>query len=141
MSFLLDTCVVSELAKPTLDARVRAWAESEDEQKMYISSLTLGELQKGVSKLPESAKKAQLQAWVHDDLLERFSGRVLVPSAEVCIRWGIMQAETERQGRPLPIVDSLIAATALHYQLTVVTRNTRDMEASGVALYNPWNIY
>ncbi len=140
MNFLLDTCVVSGLAKPGLDPKVLAWVESEDEVKMYISALTLGELQKDVSKLPESVKKAQLQAWIQDDLLERFAGRVLAPDAEVCMRWGILQAEMEKQGRPMPVIDSLIAATALHHRLTVITLHARDMEASGVALFNPWGV-
>ena len=138
MSFLLDTCVVSELAKTSVDATVRAWADSNSELEFYISALTLGELQKGALRLPEGKKKSELLLWLHHDLINRFGSRVLPLDQQVALRWGEMQAQLEKQGKPMPSVDSLIAATALHHQLTVVTRNTRDMETCGVALYNPW---
>lgn len=138
MSFLLDTCVVSELAKSSVDAKVRAWADSKTELDFYISALTLGELQKGALRLPDGRKKSELLVWLHHDLIERFSSRVLPLDQQVALHWGEMLAKLEKQGKPMPTVDSLIAATALHHQLTVVTRNTRDMESSGVALFNPW---
>ena len=139
MSFLLDTCVVSELAKTSVDAKVRAWADSNSELEFYISALTLGELQKGAARLAEGAKKSLLLAWLHDDLIKRFADRVLPINQAVALRWGEMQAQLEKQGKLMPAIDGLIAATALQHQLTVVTRNTKDMEASGVALFNPWS--
>lgn len=138
MSFLLDTCVVSEIAKATVDAKVTAWANSRNELDFYISALTLGELQKGAKRLAEGRKKALLLAWLHDDLIKRFADRVLPVDQAVALRWGEMQAQLEQQGKPMPAIDGLIAATALHHQLTVVTRNTRDMAASGVTLFDPW---
>ena len=138
MSFLLDTCVISELAKSNVEAKVRDWAMSNNEQDLYISALTMGELQKGALRLPDGAKKTDLLNWLHRDLIQRFDRRVLNFDGAVALRWGEMQAQLEKQGRPMPVIDGMIAATALHHQLTVVTRNTRDMEASGVSLINPW---
>lgn len=138
MSFLLDTCVISELAKPNVEAKVRNWALSNSEQDLYISALALGELQKGALRLPDGVKKSDLLTWLHHDLIKRFNKRILPFDGQVALRWGEMLAQLEKQGKPMPVVDGLIAATALHHQLTVVTRNTRDMEASGVALLNPW---
>ena len=138
MSFLLDTCVISELAKSNVEAQVRDWAMSNNEQDLYISALTLGELQKGALRLQDGAKKTDLLNWLHRDLIQRFDRRVLNFDGAVALRWGEMQAQLEKQGRPMPVIDGMIAATALHHQLTVVTRNTRDMEASGVSLINPW---
>jgi predicted nucleic acid-binding protein len=138
MSFLLDICVVSELAKPAGDQRVKLWASSVKEFDFYISALTLGELQKGAARLANSKKKTRLLTWLHEDLVQRFTGRVLAVDEAVAVRWGNMQAQLEKQGKPIPAIDGLIAATALQHRLTVVTRNTRDMDPSGVALFNPW---
>jgi predicted nucleic acid-binding protein len=138
VNFLLDTCVVSELAKPGCDPQVKAWARSVNELDIYLSALTLGELQKGASKLPKSARKSRLLAWLHKDLLQRFDERILPITHEVALLWGELQALSEKRGKPIPVIDGLIAASALQKQLTVVTRNTQDMEASGVALLNPW---
>jgi predicted nucleic acid-binding protein len=138
VNYLLDTCVVSELAKPGCDPQVKAWASTINELDLYLSALTLGELQKGASKLPRSARKSRLLTWLHKDLSQRFEERIIPITREVALLWGELQAQLEKKGKPLPVIDGLIAASALQNQLTVVTRNTRDMEASGVALLNPW---
>jgi predicted nucleic acid-binding protein len=109
-----------------------------NELDTYLSALTLGELQKGASRLPRSSRKSRLLTWLHDDLIQRFGDRIVPITLEAALRWGELQAQLEKAGKPMPVIDGLIAASALHYQLTVVTRNTKDMEASGVALLNPW---
>lgn len=138
MSYLLDTCVVSELIKTKPDSGVKDWVMANNEQWFYLSVITLGELQKGITKLPVSTKKTRLQNWIEHDLFDRFRGRILPITQEIASSWGHIQGQAEKQGRPLPVLDSLISATAIVHNLTVVTRNTADMEGSGVNLINPW---
>ena len=115
------------------------WFADRDELSMYLSVITFGELRKGIEKLPDSKKKKELNRWVKEDLNHRFKNRVLDITIEEVNKWGKILAEAEQDGRPLPAIDSLIAATALVHDLSVVTRNTQDMEDSGVEVINPWN--
>lgn len=139
MSLLLDTCVLSEMVKPKPDSRVTSWLAGQRPDALYISTLTLGELQKGIAKLEPCARKTYLEAFLHTDVREGFAKRMLSVDTEVALTWGKLVAQSEQAGRRMPYVDSLIAATALFHGLTLVTRNTRDMEGSGVALFNPWS--
>ncbi len=138
MKYLLDTCLISELVKKEPNPAVIAWLDEQDEQMLFLSVLNLGELQKGISKLAEGTKKSELQTWVESDLVERFSGRVLELNLETSLQWGRFQGEAERLGEKLPVMDSLIAATAAAHGLVVVTRNARDMERCRVPVCNPW---
>ena len=138
MRFLLDTCALSELTKPAPNASVAQWFAQQDELALYVPSLALGELKRGIERLDDGQRKRYLQNWLATHVVRRFADRVLPLSAEVALRWGALQAGLESQGKPLATIDGLIAATALHHNLTVVTRNTRDMEASGATLLNPW---
>jgi predicted nucleic acid-binding protein len=138
MNFLLDTCVISELAKTKPNQAVVDWIQQQNHANCFISSITLGEIQKGISKLAPSAKKDDLQAWLDKDVRARFTGQTIAIAVNEALQWGGVQALAEMQGRPLPIIDSLIAATAIFQDMTLVTRNTKDMEASGVKLFNPW---
>ena len=138
MNLLLDTCVLSEMVKPKPDSQVVAWLAAQRPDALYISTLTLGELQKGVEKLEPCARKTYLEAFLHTEIREGFIERTLSVDTEVALAWGRLVAQSERAGRRMPYVDSLIAATALIYGMTLVTRNTRDMEGGGVALFNPW---
>ena len=138
MKFLIDTCVISELAKAVPDRKVVSWATQNDEENFYLSSLTFGEIHKGICKLPPSKMKENLHQWVEYELMERFKNRIIDIDLRVAKTWGKIQGESEAQGRPLTAVDSLIAATGIAYDLIVVTRNTADMEQSGVSLLNPW---
>ena len=103
--------------------------------------MNLGELQKGISKLPDGAKKNELQAWVALDLVERFTGRILEINLDTALCWGKVQGESEQVGEKLPVMDSLIAATASAHGLVVVTRNVRDIERCGVRVYNTTPTY
>jgi toxin FitB len=138
MNYLLDTCLISELAKSKPDEKVVDWVLSENETSFYVSVLTFGELHKGVEKLPESKKKEELQVWIEDELKNRFQNRIIGIDMRVSILWGKIQCFAEKKGKPMPAIDSLIAATGIAYELTIVTRNVTDMEQSGVKLLNPW---
>ena len=139
MNYLLDTCLISELAKPKPDKKVVNWLLKEQETNFYVSVLTFGELHKGVEKLPESKKKEELRNWIEDELKKRFQNRIIGIDMRVSIIWGRIQCFAEKNGKPMPAIDSLIAATGIAHDLTVVTRNVPDMEQSGVKLLNPWS--
>jgi toxin FitB len=139
MRYLLDTSLISELVKNKPQRSVLDWVESCEEESLFLSVLTLGELQKGVIKLPQTKKREFLQSWISNNLTERFRGRILTVDEEVAVLWGRIQSEAEKRGKPMPAIDSLIAATGLVHHLIVVTRNSSDIEQSGVSLFNPWN--
>ncbi len=138
MKYLLDTCVLSELVKKFPNPNVVGWISGVNENNLFICVLTIGEIHKGVEKLPSSKKKAKLHKWVTHDLLDRFKNRVLDFDLATASLWGQLQAQSELQGTPMPAIDGQIAATGVLNNLTVVTRNTSDMEICGVSLYNPW---
>ena len=140
MRYLLDTCVISEVSKKRPSAKVLTWLDTQEELTLFLSVITLGELQKGVSKLPVSRKRGRLQQWIEQDLTRRFSGRILAVDLEVAMRWGVITATAEQQGRPVPVLDGLLAATALVVGLILVTRNTPHMQATGVQLCDPWSV-
>ena len=135
--FLLDTNVISETIKERPDPNVRDWFDSVNEEDTYLSVLTLGELRRGVAGLPSSAKRSRLESWLQD-VLVRFHGRLLPIDEAVAERWGVMVADAEAAGKTLPGVDSLIAATAFEHRMVFVTRDTSELEISGVQLLNPW---
>jgi len=138
MKYLLDTCLLSELIKPDPSPKVVEWLSAQDEDHLYISVLTIGEILKGIGKLPNGRKRLRLQAWVDHDLRNRFKGKVLPIDDETAETWGTLSAEAEGKGKKLPVIDGLLAATALANGLTVVTRNTKDIESSGANYINPW---
>lgn len=138
MSYLLDTCCVSELVRPRPDQGVVNWVGTTDERLQHLSVLTIGEIAKGVARIDDSARRSRLDAWVHGDLLARFDNRLLPIDHRVVLRWGALAGEAERRGMTLPLVDSLLAATALTHDLIVVTRNVRDLERCGARCLNPW---
>ncbi len=138
MNFLLDTCVLSELIKPKPSQNVVKWIAGIDESNLYISAITFGELHKGINKLPVSKKRDNIYKWVNFDLKERFANKILDIDINVAMTWGKIQAESELKGQTLPAIDGLIACTGIAHGLTIATRNTKDMRASGASLVNPW---
>jgi predicted nucleic acid-binding protein len=137
--FLLDTNIVSEMTRPEPDSRVVQWLDAVDESLLYLSVLTLGEIRKGLALLTSGRRRSVLEAWLDTELAVRFAGRVLTIDAAVADRWGRLAGEAQAGGTPLPVIDGLLAATALQYNLTVVSRNVRDFAAQGLASFNPWN--
>jgi predicted nucleic acid-binding protein len=136
--FLLDTCVISELIRPTPTPSVIEWMDDASEEALYLSVLTLGELEKGIARLRDARRRAKLTSWVRRELSLRFEGRVLAVDLPVAERWGTLVGESEAKGRPLPVIDSLLAATSLQHDLIVVTRNTADFERCGARCFDPW---
>src|SRR5690625_423793 len=138
MSYLIDTCCISELVKKKPDPNVVKWFAAQAELSMYLSIITFAELRKGSDKVSHCKRTKELKAWVKEDLSHRFKNRVLSLHTEEVNRWGEILAIAEKVGKPLPAVDAVIAATALVHELTVVTRNTKDMAGSGTGVVNPW---
>jgi toxin FitB len=138
MNYLLDTCVLSEFTWRKPDEKVIRWVDSIDEERLFISVITLGEIQRGVERLSESARKTELLVWMDAELSERFAGRTISLDGATMLLWGSLTARLEKVGRPLAVMDSLIAATALQHSLTLATRNLADFMLSGAQLINPW---
>jgi len=136
--FLLDTNIISELIKPRPEPRVVMWVEATDENLLYLSVLTLGEIRKGIEALPHAARRAQLEAWLESDLRLRFAGRILTVDEAVAERWGIIAGKAAMRGAAMPVIDGLLAAMAIHHNLTLVTRNTGDIDQTGALVFNPW---
>lgn len=138
MNYLLDTCVISELVAPQPNARVVEWVQSTPEERLYLSVLTIGELQKGIAKLAVSRRRQALSEWLHGDLLVRFKGRLVALDVPVLLEWGNLSAALTRAGKTMPAMDALIAASARQGGFTLVTRNVADFAATGVPILNPW---
>ena len=136
--FLLDTNCISELVRNQPERRVMDWMRAADESLLYLSVLTLGEIRRGAAILPQSKRRTYLESWLELDLQVRFSGRILDIDNAVSDRWGWLSAEAQRQGRPLSAIDGLLAATAIHHNLTIVSRNVSDFTHTHALVLNPW---
>ena len=136
MRYLVDTNVYCEPLKSKPEAKVVAWLR-EHENELYVSAITIGEIRRGIERLPEGKRKAQLQVWLQS-LCDCMKGRVLSYNTGVAHVWGQLKAEWDEAGLSVPSLDSLIAATAHRHSLTIVTRNTRDFEKTGTKILNPF---
>jgi predicted nucleic acid-binding protein len=136
--FLLDTNCISELIRSRPEPRVVEWLRAADESLLYVSVLTLGEIRRGAASSPQSKRRTQLEIWLELDLQLRFSGRILDIDGAIADRWGWLTAEAKRRGRPLAAIDGLLAATALHHNLTMISRDVGDFAGAQVAVLNPW---
>jgi toxin FitB len=135
MTYLIDTNVLSELRRKEPNIGVAEWFSQRPSTTLFVSVLTLGEIRKGIDMLTDSNRKFALLDWLEVDLPAFFIGRILTVDASVADRWGRLIAQA---GRPTPAIDSLLAATAVHHGLKLVTRNTQDFEFAGVEVVNPW---
>lgn len=138
MNYLLDTNVLSEVQRPRPDPRVLTWLDQVDEDRTYLSVISVGEIARGVEQLEEGKRKLALQGWLESDLPGRFGNRLLSVDREIALAWGRLMAEAKRAGRGLPVMDGWIAATASRHRLTLVTRNTGDFAGIAIELLNPW---
>ena len=138
MKYLLDTCVISEVIKKEPNKNVIAWLQAQDEDNLFLSILTFGELQKGIQKHTDQTRKQKLKIWVEEDLKKRFENRIIPIDLKVVTNWGSIQGLAELAGKPMPTLDGLIAVSGLTYNCTIATRNTLDMEQSTAELFNPW---
>ncbi len=137
MSFLLDTCTISEPKQKQPSAKVLEWLDAQDESKLYLSVLTFGEIKKGITRLDSNRKKVELENWL-EQLRIRFSRRILSLSERTFLVWGKMSGEFEKIGILRPAFDSLLEATALENDLIFVTRNVKNFSQSQVTILNPW---
>jgi toxin FitB len=138
MKALLDTCVISELVSKRPTPKVVEFVDSLDPEDVYLSVITIGEIVKGIEKLPSSKRKTGLQTWLNDDLLVRFEGNIVPLDIEILVEWGRITARLEVAGKTMPAIDSLIAATVLARKMTLVTRNVSDFEGTDAEIVNPW---
>jgi toxin FitB len=137
--YLVDTNVPSELTREQPDQSVAAFLRKAGTSSLYLSVMTIGEICKGIAALPPSQKRTGLQSWLDGSVRLWFAGRVLPVTEEIAERWGYLAATAKQQGLTLAVVDGVIAATALHHDLTIVTRNVRDFSGLGVDVFNPWD--
>lgn len=135
MSYLIDTNVLSELRRKEPDPQVVRWISQRPATTLHLSVLTLGELRKGIAALVDGDRKSRLLDWLEVELTGFFAGRILPIDATTADHWGRLMAQA---GRPLPAIDSLLAATALTHGLTLVTRNVKDFQHPSLTVINPW---
>jgi len=135
VSYLLDTNVLSELRRKTPDAAVLEWFARRPASTLFLSVLTFGELRKGIEGVADARRRMALADWLETDLPAFFAGRILPVDAQVADRWGRLLSAA---GRPLPAIDSLLAASAAQHGLSMVTRNSRDFADLGLDVINPW---
>lgn len=137
MNFLLDTSAVSEWVKPRPNPGLIRWMESADEDRVFLSVISLAELRYGVERLPMGARRSRLEQWLRDELPLRFEGRILFIDEDVAEAWGRTVARSEALGRPMGAMDAFLSATAEVHRLTLVTRNVSDFPVLK-SLVNPW---
>jgi predicted nucleic acid-binding protein len=137
--FLLDTNIVSELVKTKPEPKVVEWIEATDEELLFLSVLTLGEIRKGIALVKDPPRQVKLEAWLVRALPVRFANRILAIDESIAERWGVLSAQAKAtMNHNLPVIDGLLAATAQHHNLTLVTRNIDDVMGTGVPVFSPW---
>ena len=140
MRLLLDTCVVSELTRPRPSQAVLDWFAAQDEQELFLCALSIGEIQMGIELLAPGKRKDYLTAWLGHGIIPRFAGRILSLDVPVLLDWGRVVAPVRKSGSVPPVPDSLIAACAIHHEMSLVTRNEADFANLGLRVVNPWRL-
>jgi tRNA(fMet)-specific endonuclease VapC len=138
VAYLLDTCAISEMVAVQPNENVLGWFQAQDEKTLFLSIITIGEIEKGIYQLPASKKRTLLETWLFDDLVPNFHGRILDINRRMMTTWAKMIADLKTKGIIRPSFDSLIEAAALHHQLILVTRNVKNFQNSQVTILNPW---
>jgi predicted nucleic acid-binding protein len=138
VNYLLDTNVLCEPTKLKPNRRVLEWLALADEDRLFLSAVTLAEVQRGVSRLPSGGRRERIRRWLERDVVERFGVRILAVDNVVGLRWGEIMAEAESKGRTMSSLDGFIAATAVARDLTLATRNIADFKDAVPQLVNPW---
>ena len=140
MNYLLDTNIVSEWVKPRPNAGIVAWLADIDEDRVFISVVTLAELRHGIERLAAGARRDRLDSWLRDDLPRRFEDRILVVDDAIADSWGRVMLRGQAAGRPLSAMDAFIAAMAEVHGMTLVTRNVSDFAVLGLPMIDPWAV-
>ncbi|MEA2526043.1 MAG: toxin FitB [Thermomicrobiales bacterium] len=140
MTYLLDTNVVSEWVKPRPDPHVVSWLADIDEDRVFLSVISLAEISRGIASMPVGVRRDRLAAWLADELPERFEGRLLPVNRPIAEAWGMLMSRAKQAGIGLGVMDAFFAATADTHGLTLVTRNTSDFARLGIMLLNPWHL-
>jgi toxin FitB len=140
VNFLLDTNLVSEWTKARPDPGVIGWLADADEDRVFVSVITLAELRHGVERLAAGRRRKRLNEWIEHELLSRFDQRILPIDPATAEAWGRIVAHREALGRPIGAMDAFIAATAQVHKLTLATRNQADFQSSVDSIVNPWSI-
>ncbi len=138
MKYLIDTCVISEFTKKTPDTKVIDFLNSVEQDDMYISVLSIGEIKKGIAKLHDINKQKDLSVWLNDVLLENYKDNLVDINFQVIDKWGEMVGSYEKNGIVLPVIDSLLVASAIYYDMIFVTRNIKDIKVLECNYFNPW---
>jgi predicted nucleic acid-binding protein len=138
--YLVDTNIPSELTRDKPDARVAAFLRNADKSSMFLSVMTIGEICKGIAALPAGQRRTGLQDWLDIDVRSWFAKRILPVTEAVAERWGYLASAAKQRGLTVAVVDGVIAATALHHDLTLVTRNVKDFAGLGIQILNPWEM-
>jgi predicted nucleic acid-binding protein len=136
--FLLDTNIPSELMRPSPEPKVQGWLAAQDIRVLFLSVVSIGEMEAGLTTLRDASRRARLEASLAHHLAHLFEGRVLPVTQSIAVRWGRLDGIRRMAGRPLSASDGMIAATALEHGLALVTRNVRDFAGLGVEMINPW---
>jgi len=137
MNYLLDTCVISELVKPAPNRKVVVWLNELPSEALFLCAITIGEIRKGLTKLPDSGKKERLTLWLNTLLIE-YRERIIPIDLTVCENWGVLQGNAEKAGTPMSSIDGLLAATTYTHNLTLATRNENDFTPANIPIINPW---
>jgi predicted nucleic acid-binding protein len=138
VNVLLDTNVLSEVRRPAPDLNVLKWLDTLDEDRAFLSVVTIAELRRGIALMDTGQRRDALAAWISHDLPNRFEGRTIPIDTPIAERWGDLMSEARRRGVALSVMDGFLAATALVRGLVVATRNTKDFLPVGVQVLNPW---
>ena len=137
MKYLIDTNIISELVKTKQNIKVIDWFNSIQDQNLFLSVLTIGELRKGISKINDVERNKKIRTWLDEELTIWFTDRILPIDLQVTNKWGLVQSESSKT---LPAIDSLIMATALHFDLILVTRNVKDFSYPALEIINPFEL-
>ncbi|MGH6814424.1 MAG: type II toxin-antitoxin system VapC family toxin [Hyphomicrobiaceae bacterium] len=136
--WLLDTNVLSELQRPRPNRRVASFVAGQQLDRLHVGTVTFAEIRFGIALLTDPARRASLTLWLDTKLRPMFDGRILDITEDILLAWRLIIENGRKRGYTFSHPDVLIAATAVHYDLTVVTRNTSEFEAGGVAVFDPW---
>lgn len=140
MKFLLDTNVVAEWVKPLPEPRVVSWLAEVDEDRVFLSVVSLAEIRRGIEAIPAGRRRERLATWLAEELPARFEGRILDIDQRVALGWGVVMVRSQKAGHTIGTMDAFFAATAQAHGLTLVTRDVGDFKAAGIELFDPWQL-